>query len=62
MDEDGKAGEMQRPLDAQDKELASKTRGLGAKEADVKENAHNCGLVELELTSAWAAISTVREF
>lgn len=40
------------------KTLTSAKRALGAKEADVKEKAHECGHLELELESARAAIST----
>lgn len=51
------AGEMQRRLDAQEKELSSMERALESKEADVKEKDYDCNRLELELSSARAVIS-----
>lgn len=56
VDEAGKAGEMQRRLDAQEKELESTKRVLERKEADVKEMARDCSCLELEQKSARSAI------
>lgn len=57
VDEAGKIGEMQRRLDVQEKQLASRKLALEAKEADVKEKDHYCERLELELKLARAAIS-----
>lgn len=60
MDDAGEVGKMHLKLDVQAKQLNSTKRTLEAKEADVKEKAHECSRLELVLKSMRTAISRIK--